>query len=847
VRTSLLTVPATVLPVVSSTLEKCRRTEKQKAEKARSMFLRRFALFLIGFTATSAQILLLREFISTFHGNELVIGVYLSVWLLATAAGSGPIARLLLRARGSLWNRGVGEDDDRAATVRFALAQSLSGTCLLFAVVGLLGLPGPLRPAPGEVPGLTAALAAAAIFLFPFCLLQGVLFSLGATLFGSKRLEDSVSSVYLLESLGAGTGGLFFGLVLIHLLSSFQNVALLSSVNLFAACFLLNRAEKRRLSQVLYVAASLIVILCVVDPVTHWAASQRWKGLRIVALKQSDYGNLAVVSIDSQFTLYEDGFPIFTTDDIQSAEEGAHIPLLEHPAPARVLLMGGGTGGVVHEMLKHRTLVRLDYLELDPQIIELSRAVLPRRYLSGLDDSRVAVTYTDGRRFLERTRERYDVVAALLPPPYTAQLNRFYTKEFFTLVRQHLSRGGILVFSAPGVADYVGGELAAFLNSLSRTSRSVFGSSVMIPVNRTFFACSPDSNHYVSASPESLLSRLESRKIQTSFMRDYFLTSTLSEERLRYVSQRVTESGEVPINADLKPISFYYDLILWSAEYERFMKGFLEWIFKNSWVCWVAAAAFASAALAMAGLRKRGALVLSALAVSGFAAIVLELEILLCFQLLYGSLYDRIGVLLSSYMIGLAIGVAIERRKSRLPGGQESALRRTAAIQFLTAAFALCFLGFVYVLVEIGSGGSASPAGAQAAIPGGEVHGFLRLLPSSGIVSKLEIVFPLIAVVAGALGGALFGSASRAFFCRMPPSDEAAARSPVGRATANGSAPGDDARYAGLPYAWDLVGSWLGAILCSVVLFPVLGVAATMAIVFVLLAVSGLSLVWASR
>jgi spermidine synthase len=818
------------------------------------MLLRRFALFLIGFTATSAQILLLREFISTFHGNELVIGIYLSVWLLATAVGSGPVARLFSGGGKASASRpgdacapitknnaddaktvGDAQIIESSPSVRFAVVQSASAIGLLFSIVGLLALPNPWRPAPGEIPGLVAALASAALFLFPFCLLQGLLFPFGTKLFQSENLYPekpgaSVSRVYLLESVGAGVGGLLFSLVLVHLMSSFQNIAILSAINLFTACLLLKDSDRRRLSQLLYLVASVVVIFCVFDPVTYWAAHRRWQGFRIVALRQSHYGNLAVVSLDSQFSTYEDGLLVFTTEDIQSAEEAAHIPLLEHRAPAHVLLIGGGVGGVVREMLKHRTLVQLDYVELDPQLITLSKEVLPHKYVSDLEDSRVRVQYTDGRRFLQQTSKCYDVVAMQIPPPYTAQLNRFYTKEFFALVKDHLKPGGVFAFSAPAVAEYVGPELGAFLGSLSRTSESVFKSSIIIPASRSFFVCSPDKNPYIVAAPESLLSRLAVRNIETLFVRDYFLMSTLSSERLAYVGERVATSKVGSVNTDLSPTSFYYDLVLWSAEYEHFMKRVLEWIFGNRWSVWVVTAAVPIALIAMTGWKRRGRLVLSALAVSGFAAIVLELEILLCFQLLYGNLYDRIGVLLTAYMLGLAAGAVLERRgehsmpsglaagavlerreEHSMPSGPATGaalerreeysmvsgvavLRRPAIIQILTAAFALAFLGVIYLAVRMGS---------------------------QNLVYTFEWFFPIFALLAGALGGALFSSASRAFFaCAV-------------------------SRGVGITYAWDLVGSWLGAVLCSAVLFPVVGVPATTAIVAILLVASGLSLAWA--
>ncbi len=807
------------------------------------MFLRRLALSLIGFTATSAQIILLREFVSTFHGNELVIGIYLAVWLLATALGSGVVGRwvrseVVPRAIAGRAGTASPEADSgggtvsgcarpdsavRVSAVRFASVESLAGLSLLVALIGLSLPPAALRPAPGEATGLLAALACAGLFLTPFCLLQGLLFPLGTTLLRSERPDVSVSQVYLLEAVGAAVGGLLLSLLLINVLSSFQNAALVCAINLLTAGLLLERSSRRGLRHVCTFVAAAVLIVCVLDPVTLWVTSGKWSGFNVVDVRQTPYGKLEVISLDSQFSIYQDGLLLLTTEDLRSAEEAAHISLLQHPSPRSVLLVGGGIGGVSREALKHPDIRSLDYVELDPELITLSRQSLPARFVSDLDDPRLKVHLDDGRRFLGRGLGQYDVIIMQTPPPYTAQLNRFYTKEFFAIVRERLEPGGVFVFSAPGVAEYIGDDLSAFLGSLAATSERVFGRTTVIPAGRSFFVSSRDKNSYVTAKPESLLSRLAARGIETLYVRDYFLLSSLGPERLNYVHERIAANMSGHVNVDLRPTSFYYDLVLWSAEYERFMTTPLKWFFRNAWSLWGGVLAIAATLLAwgvlsgrsrttaparLTGQKRR--LVLSALAVSGFAAIALELEIILSFQLLYGGLYERIGVLLTSYMIGLAAGAALEKR-SGYPRGQ--ILLRPALIQLGTAAFALCFFGAVWAI-----------AGARRGGP-----------------LVFEWLFPLFAVAAGALGGALFSSASRAFFgLRSARYGEGASIELDG--TVGSSIEGTLAPGMGLTYAWDLLGSCVGAALCSTLLLPILGVGSTTVLVVILLVGSGVSL-----
>ena len=757
------------------------------------MLLSRVALLLLGFTATSAQVILLREFISTFHGNELVIGAFLSVWLLATAIGSGPLARLLC-------GRVTPEDNRLNVAGAFGTAQVVAAVGLVVAVVGFLAPPGWLRPGYGEVTGLLPALACATLFLFSLCAVQGLLFPLGARLLELPEPVAGVSTAYLLEAIGAGAGGAVASLVLVRVLSPFQSVVLIAGANFLTATVLAGKAGRTAVKYVGLALAAASALAFVLDPVTDWATSRRWGDLPVLASRRTPYGNLTAVSVGSEFSFFQDGLLVFSTEDLQSAEEVGRLPLLEHPNPKHVLLVGGGLGGVLREILREPSLVAVDYVELDPGLISLARDVLPGRLTSPLEDPRVSVYYTDGRRFLLTSEKKYDVIVMDLPPPYTAQLNRFYTREVYAVARSRLREGGILSFSAPGVQEYISDDLADFLGSLYRTAAGVFGQAAFLPLGKSIFVCSARENRYVTSSPDSLVLRLTQRRIQTLYLREYYLTSMLSRERVGYARTRVLGRARTGFNTDLKPISFYYDLVVWSAEQERFMRAVLVWLSARTWSLLAAAAAVGLTLLGLGRSRRRNVVLpLAALATSGFAAIVLELEIILSFQLFFGSLYDRIGLLLSSYMVGLGLGALVEKRFE--PGPARVAFR-PGLIQVLTGCFAVLFLCAVLGVARV------------------QHAGFLRVA---------EWLFLVFAVLAGGLGGALFSSASRAYF----------------RYAAGPEGTGETG--AGVTYAWDLAGSWAGAALCSVVLFPVAGVArATIAVAFLLFA-SGAGLLLAGR
>src|SRR5208337_4592030 len=98
-----------------------------------------------------------------------------------------------------------------------------------------------------------------------------------------------------------------------------------------------------------------------------------WRGLQLVATRNSVYGSLAVVGTEGSRSVYENGVVLFNVPDPAAAEEAVHYALLEHPSPRSLLLIGGGLNGSIAQALRHTSLERIDYVELDPAILDLAR------------------------------------------------------------------------------------------------------------------------------------------------------------------------------------------------------------------------------------------------------------------------------------------------------------------------------------------------------------------------------------------------------------------------------------------------------------------------------------------
>lgn len=154
-------------------------------------------------------------------------------------------------------------------------------------------------------------------------------------------------------------------------------------------------------------------------------------------------------------------------DEFVYHEMIAHVPLFLHPRPRRVLVIGGGDGGTVREVLRHKTVERCVLVEIDGLVVEACRKHLPQT-ASCLSSRRARVLIEDGVKFVRETDERFDVVLVDSTEPF-GPAKELFGASFYKDVRRILTERGIVVSQA-GSPFY---ELGTVKN-LARILRSVF-------------------------------------------------------------------------------------------------------------------------------------------------------------------------------------------------------------------------------------------------------------------------------------------------------------------------------------------------------------------------------------
>jgi spermidine synthase len=736
-------------------------------------FAARAALTLIGFSAVIGQIVLMRELIVVFNGNEISLGIMLATWLFWTATGSGLCSRFA-----------VGGNNARRAV---AALECLLGVSLLPTIWVLRASRSFFQTVPGELVGPVPMLLTSLACLSLFCVVAGSLFVVAIRMYEQEcavSASVAASSAYLLEAAGSAFGGILASVLLLRFLESFQIATVVALLNLCVAAVLLFRMSRKQLGA-LTVAAVLfaILLLIYVAPSLDRSGQARlWRGFRLVGSRDSIYGNLAVIDTGNTDTgnirsIYDNGVILASAPDENAAEEAVHYALLEHPAPRQLLLIGGGVNGSLAQALKHPTVERIDYVELDPALIDMARQFFPVQSAPVVSDPRVHMHYADGRYYLKTTGDAFDVIILNVPDPQTAQLNRFYTVEFFRSARDHLASGGLLALQLRSSEDYISPDLAEFLRCIHHTLQQVFPYVVALPGETIHFfaATRPD---VLTDNPQTLIARLQERNLKTQYVREYFIPFRMMPDRMERVREQLRPLTSTPVNRDFEPIAYYFDVVLWSAQfklgYSRWFRGATHIAFTDVFDAVLITLLFVAVLLAYLPARERRARSAAAgcMAATGFTLMALQIFLLLAFQSIYGYVYHQLAILIAMCMAGIALGSWLGIRRTR--SSDSSPYRTLATTQFLLALSGPALIFVVSVLSKI-----------------------------SGIATTwlaTQFGFPALAALCGMLGGYQFPIATEIYL------HDRSGRSRLGTL-----------------YALDLLGGCAGALVLSSYLIPVFG------------------------
>lgn len=724
-----------------------------------------FALLLMGFTSLVVQVLLIREFLICFYGNELTIGLILGNWIILEAIGSGLSSKF--------------SQKNKRPLLYYSILQCLIALYFPVAVYLVRIVKDFLPLMAGEGASATAIFISSFFILAPLSIFDGAQFPLGCRLWKdySKKTVESVGSVYIFEAIGFIIAGPIFTFLFITKLHSFGIAMFIGLLNLISGLFLVQKESKSFLKNgvIFFITTMLCINIATSvfnfsNRLHNFSLKKQWKGYELIDYKNSIYGNLAVTKQKEQYAFFSDGIPIITTPvpDIITNEEFIHFGMLSHPNPTDVLIIGGGAGGPISEILKH-PVKSVDYAELDPLLIKMVKKYSSALTQQELNDARVSVKIADGARYIKTTKRLYDVIFINLPAPTTLRLNRFYTQDFFILTKNILKDNqGILVFSLPGSLSYLNAELQKLNLSILDTLKSVLPFVKVIPGDfNIFLASSQDFN----LGEEIFIKRLEERRVPTRLFTPFHIKYRLNERWVNWFYRTLDSSPKVRINSSLLPKGLFYGLAYWNILFSPHLSGFFKLIERiNLKVLFIPIMVLTLMIFlfSLISHRLRRINIAYAILTTGMLGMTFDLIIIFIYQSFYGYVYHHIALLVTAFMLGLTLGGWMMTRS-------------LYKIKNKKIRFALIELGLIIFSLFL-------------------IPLFIYLCKSK---LNFSFIFFLLSIISGFLVGSQFPLANSLYQLN------------------------NTTQTAGILYALDLVGSWVGALIVSVALIPVIGLIQT--------------------
>lgn len=583
----------------------------------------KWAIFFSGLAAVIAQTLVIREGLALFGGYELVSGILLCFWLVWGGLGSFIFTKLKLKSNP--------EKTYALLLLILGFFAVISITFIRFALK-IFSLPF------GEVISLDRIVLISAISLAPVCLVFGALFPAASKILAPEK-------VYLLEGIGAFLGGIIISFILIQILPPY-GILLIVVFFLTVCAFIMIKKPG-----LLVFSFVLLLLFTKVNDVEQYSRKTQMGGQNLVALRESKYGMIAITKHHAQLNFYINGVYDFSCPDIYTSEEAVHYPLLLHEMPRKVLLVGGGIGNCIMQISKHFDIKEITYLEFDPLLFKMGEEYIGEN----LKDFRnLNVIFGDARFFIKNTKEKYDVIIINLPDPVNAQLNRFYTREFFAEAKRIMNTRGIVSVRITAPPDIISPLFGQLLNTMRKSLQSSFEHILILPAAKTTYIA---TDHLIEIEnvADILKSRIRERNLDLTYVNEYFFDYDFTPEKMNYLKNRVEESEGV-LNADLKPVCYYFTTILWGGVISGSVRNLFINLFNLSpWLFLV------PLVFVFLFFKRRSIIYLSVFSI-GASEISAEVILIILFQISYGYLYGWIGAIIAFYMLGLALGTLFYMR-----------------------------------------------------------------------------------------------------------------------------------------------------------------------------------------
>ncbi len=566
-----------------------------------------WAIIGTGVSSIAVQLVSIREFLSQFHGNEVTVSLVLFSWLLLTGLGS-------LAAK----------PVKRSSLTLFALITILMSIWPLIQIILIRELRESIF-IHGVSPGFHQIFFYIMATTAPYCLMVGFILPFSLKVLQDNEYPFTSGELYLTDNIGDICGGILFSFILVYWVKPFKTIAFTSGLMIIVGLMLLFSARRY---YVLVPALLSVFLFYMFSLNSHFETSTLSKQYgHIVQYVESPYGRIVITKEGPQHTFWESGAPLYSDANIINSEEKIHYPLSQLDRVEYVLLVSGGLGETVGEVAKYNPR-HIDYVELDPYLTDAAQELGVIKKTSLL-----SIKNTDGRSYIKRTDNRYDVISIDLPDPDTFQINRFFTSEFFALTKKILSEGGVLSFGLKYSPNYISDIRKKKLSIIYNTARSHFENVQVLPGGEAYFLCR-DGMLWTD-----IPGRLEIKSIQTAYVQGFYY-GNVTKERIDQL-QEILDKKEY-INTDFEPRVMNVIFQEWFMKHGSSPKAFFLILLGLTLIYFIF-------------MKKEEYILFS----TGLATMGVEMLVIFTFQVVYGYIYLKIGAIVTVFLLGLLPGAMV--------------------------------------------------------------------------------------------------------------------------------------------------------------------------------------------
>jgi spermidine synthase len=566
-------------------------------------------LFILGISTSMIQVIFLRLFLSIFYGNELIIGIFLAVWMSLTGLGSWLGSKRDIKIPGT--------QKKMTLLLSYSFFALIIGTLMSLFKAWFI-------PA-GVLINTWQLIMMLVLFLIPVCICSGHVFRRITSTYTDQGAEN-----YASETAGSIVGGIIITFSVVLFLEPLQILALVFGLNIMISAIIFT--HKMILKYTAFLIALTIPIVFIVFQIDVRTKSLLFNNQKIIESRDTPYGALTITETAGQLNLFSNMALQYTGGDVEHNEETAHFPCLQHKNPSKILLISSGYMGIVPEMLKYPSVREIVYVEPNPWFLKYTE-----KYFTPNSNKKIKTIQQDPRRFLLSDTTLYDVIIMDVAEPSTLQLNRYYSLEFIELLKKHSTQNTIVSYSLSTSGNYLNKENLRLHSIMYNTMHKVFTNVLIVPGNRNYFLA---SDGQISLDYNTLFN---SKNVDNLYVNPNYIDNRSLIERSEFIQNKL--DPEAPENTDLTPTALWAQTI-----------NFFSLFNVNTVVLLIVMIVILLAPL----LRLN--LVSYSVYITGFTASSLEMLILFTFQMLFGYLYAAAGFIFAIFMSGLSLGARQQKK-----------------------------------------------------------------------------------------------------------------------------------------------------------------------------------------